>query len=289
MNYRHAFHAGNFADVHKHVTLLALIRALQHKDKGFFFLDTHAGAGLYDGAGADARHGAEARAGINLLLSPDGSPVMPASAQPEIQEYLEAVAAFRASAGSKSVYPGSPLIAAQALRPQDRGVCCEIVPPECRALERALKHFERMRAECGDGCAAISALFPPRERRALLLIDPPYENPRGDLDRALDAAAAALARLANTIVALWYPIKDARTLGDWQQRASALRAPSLVSELWVRPPDNSAGLNGSGLLILNPPWQFDTALGRWLPWLAGRLASAGQGGSSIRWIRHEDA
>jgi 23S rRNA (adenine2030-N6)-methyltransferase len=289
MKYRHAFHAGNFADVHKHVTLLALLRALARKDKGFLYLDTHAGAGLYELAGADGRHGAEARSGIDLLLPPAGPRGAAAAAAPEIRDYLQALAALRAAAGSDTVYPGSPLIAAQALRPQDRGVCCETLPAECRALERALARFERVRAECGDGYAAIAALLPPPERRALVLIDPPYETPRAELDAALGAAATAIARLANAIVALWYPIKDARALTPWLRRAGGLAAPTLAAELWVHPCDTAIGLNGSGMLIVNPPWQFDADLQRWLPELGRRLDVAGHGGTAQRWIVHERA
>jgi 23S rRNA (adenine2030-N6)-methyltransferase len=289
MKYRHAFHAGNFADVHKHVTLLALIHALQRKDKGFLYLETHAGAGLYDGSGADSRHGAEARGGVDLLLPRGGArgAPAPAPAAPEIQDYLQALTVLRAAAGSGAVYPGSPLIAAQALRPQDRGVCCEILPAECRALERALARFGHMRAECGDGYGAIAAQLPPRERRALVLVDPPYEEPRAELDAALAAAAAAIARLANAVVAVWYPIKDERALEPWLRRAAQLAAPVLAAELWVHPRDTAVGLNGSGLLIVNPPWQFDAGLARWLPELGRRLDTAGCGGTTHRWIVHE--
>jgi 23S rRNA (adenine2030-N6)-methyltransferase len=299
MKYRHAFHAGNFADVHKHVTLLALIHALQRKDKGFLYLETHAGAGLYDGSGADSRHGAEARGGVDLLLprgGARGAPALasasapapaPAPAAPEIQDYLQTLTALRAAAGSGAVYPGSPLIAAQALRPQDRGVCCEILPAECRALERTLARFGHMRAECGDGYAAIAAQLPPRERRALVLVDPPYEEPRAELDAVLAAAAAAIARLANAVVAVWYPIKDERALEPWLRRAAQLAAPVLAAELWVHPRDTAVGLNGSGLLIVNPPWQFDAGLARWLPELGRRLDTAGTGGTTHRWIVHE--
>jgi 23S rRNA (adenine2030-N6)-methyltransferase len=287
MKYRHAFHAGNFADVHKHVTLLALIRALQRKDKGFFYLETHAGAGLYEGAGGDSHHGGEAHSGIDRLLArSDARDTAPASAA-EIRDYLQAVAQLRAAASTATAYPGSPLIAAQALRPQDRGVCCEIQPAQCRALERALSGHERMRALCSDGYAAISALLPPRERRALLLIDPPYEEPRGELDAALTAATAAIARLANVVVALWYPIKDERALQPWLRRAAGLAAPTLVTELWVHPRDTAVGLNGSGLLIVNPPWQFDAQLALWLPELGHHLDSTGHGGTTHHWIVHE--
>jgi 23S rRNA (adenine2030-N6)-methyltransferase len=286
MKYRHAFHAGNFADVHKHVTLLALIRALQRKPKGFLFLETHAGAGLYAPGGADGQHGAEARGGLERLLAAAGAPGGGGRGGAALQDYLRAVRELRAAAGAHAL-PGSPLIAAQALRPQDRGICCEIQPAECRALQRALAAHPRMHAQCTDGYAAIAAQLPPRERRALLLIDPPYEQPAAELDAALDAVGTALRRLANAVVALWYPIKDARTLAPWLRRAAQLAAPTLAAELWVHPRDTSVGLNGSGLLIVNPPWQFDTELTCWLPELGRQLDVAGHGGTDQRWIVHE--
>ena len=285
MKYRHAFHAGNFADVHKHVTLLALLRALQRKDKGFLYLETHAGAGLYVPGSGDARHGAEARGGLERVVPHAGVPATPAAA-PELQDYVATVQALRAAAGTHA-FPGSPLIAAHTLRPQDRGLACEIQPAECRALERTLSAYPRMRALCGDGYAAITAQLPPRERRALLLIDPPYEEPRTELGVALDAAATALSRLANVVVALWYPIKDERALLPWLRRAAGLAAPTLAAELWVHPRDTRVGLNGSGLLVMNPPWQFDSELARWLPELGRSLDTTGHGGTQHRWIVKE--
>jgi len=287
MKYRHAFHAGNFADVHKHATLLALIRALQRKPKPFLYLDTHAGAGAYDGAAADTRHGAEARGGLDRLLPRGGHAPTAPPASAELRDYLERVAELRAASGAAALLPGSSLLAACALRPVDRGVCCELQPAECRALERALAPYPRMRALCTDGFAAIGAQLPPRERRALVLIDPPYEDGRAELDAALDASAAALRRLANAVVAVWYPIKDARTLAPWLARAARLAAPTLLAELWVHPRDTAVGLNGSGMLISNPPWQFDAELARWLPELGRRLDPEGHGGTAHRWIVHE--
>jgi len=285
MKYRHSFHAGNFADVHKHVTLLALLGALQRKDKGLLYFETHAGRGLYDLGGADSQASAEARAGIGLLRAAHGSAA-------ELTELL--AAGERACGSGAQLYAGSPLLAAQLLRPQDRGLCCEILPPECRALERALHDYPRMRCLCADGFAALSAHLPPVERRALVLIDPPYEDPALDLQRGLDAIGAILARLANAVIALWYPIKDARDLAPWLLRVAALlRAPTLKAQLWVHPTDSRVALNGSGLLLVNPPYEFDTRMQVWLPELAAALGgvaaasgASAQAGSSIDWILH---
>jgi len=280
MKYRHSFHAGNFADVHKHVALLALLRSMQRKDKGFLYLDTHAGAGRYQLGAPDAHRGAEARHGIGTLLHAPGAP-----ASQEIHDYKDVVAALRADVADQQAYPGSPWIAAHTLRAQDRGICWEILPSECRALERALGGFRRMRAECADGYQQLSAVLPPRERRCLLLIDPPYENPAAEFDQALQHILASLQRLANTVVLMWYPIKDERTLTPWLARVErALPAPALSLELWIHPRDSRVGLNGSGLLLVNPPYQFDQRAALWQQELHATLDKAQHGGSALQWL-----
>ena len=290
MKYRHSFHAGNFADVHKHVTLLALIAALQRKDKGFLYLETHAGRGLYDLNSADTHQGAEAKSGVKALLAAQPRGALPGHAldHPQIAAYLTAVQRVRAVSGSAETYPGSPVLAAQALRVQDRGLCCEIQAAECRALERALYSYLRMRCECVDGYQGMSAHLPPPERRALVFIDPPYEEQSDDLTRAIAATHTVLSRLANAVIALWYPIKDDRELSPKLMQASRqLTVPALVSELWIHPRDARVGLNGSGLLIINPPYQLDAEMGAWLPELGKALGTDRQGGTKVSWIANE--
>jgi 23S rRNA (adenine2030-N6)-methyltransferase len=277
MKYRHSFHAGNFADVHKHVALCALLQALQRKDKGFFYLDTHAGAGRYDLAGPDTHHGAEARHGITALLA-----AAPELQSPELQQYCEAVFALRRSVESDAACPGSPWLAAQHLRAQDRGLCCELLPAECRALERTLGGFRRMRVACLDGFEQARAVLPPAERRCLVLIDPPYENPDAEFERSLAMIQLILERLANAVVALWYPIKDERTLVPWLARAArALSAPASTIELWLFARDSRVGLNGSGLLLVNPPHHFTARAELWQQELRRVLDPAQRGGSSV--------
>jgi 23S rRNA (adenine2030-N6)-methyltransferase len=190
MKYRHSFHAGNFADVHKHVALLALLSAMQRKDKGYLYLETHAGAGRYDLSGADTHHGSEARHGVGQLLN-----AAPPLQSEELRCYLEAIAAARTAFGNPQLYPGSPWLAAYRLRAQDRALFCEVLPSECRALERALGGFRRTRVECADGYQQLPSVLPPRERRCLLLIDPPYEAPAAELDAAIAAVSVTLQRL----------------------------------------------------------------------------------------------
>jgi 23S rRNA (adenine2030-N6)-methyltransferase len=283
VKYRHGFHAGNFADVHKHVALLALLHALQRKEKGFLYLDTHAGAGRYDLAAAATRHGAEARGGITALAA------AAAPAAPELREYLQAVTAWRASPDHAHSYPGSATLAARALRTQDRGLCCELLSPECRALGQALAAFPNMRVACDDGYARLAANLPSRERRALVLMDPPYESAGAEIEQALAAMHAALGRMANAVIALWYPIKDERWLESWQQRAAReLPAPVSTLELWLYPRDAGVALNGSGLLIVNPPYRIAARAEEWQRELLGALdTGSGAAGCSVRTLAGE--
>ena len=276
MKYRHSYHAGNFADVHKHVTLLALLRALQRKDKGFLYLDTHAGRSVYDLDSLETRRGAEQRQGYHLLRSVQ-------HAASEIADYQHCVSQLRAGLAPLNAYPGSPLLAASVLRPQDRLIGVESQPAESRALERALYGYRNARAVCADGWGACAAHLPPPERRALVLIDPPYEDGRADLANALTATIVALARMANTVIAIWYPIKDDRDLQPWLVKIGAtLQAPGIASELWLHPRDSSVALNGSGLIIINPPYQFDTAMEQWLPALGTVLGADQRGGTCLK-------
>jgi 23S rRNA (adenine2030-N6)-methyltransferase len=262
------------------VTLLALLRAMQRKDKGFLYLDTHAGAGRYDLSAPETHRGAEARHGITALT---GSSSVAECA--EINDYLAAVAALRGEIGDAHLYPGSPWLAAHMLRPQDRGICWEILPAECRALERALGGFRRMRVECADGTDQLRAVLPSRERRCLLLIDPPYENPAAELDLATQTILTSLQRLANCVVMLWYPIKDERTLAPWLARVErALAAPTLSLELWIYPRDSRVGLNGSGVLLVNPPHQFEQRAALWQQELHALLDKVPHGGSTAQWL-----
>jgi 23S rRNA (adenine2030-N6)-methyltransferase len=283
MKYRHSFHAGNFADVHKHVALLALLHAMQRKDKGFLYLDTHAGAGRYDLSAADTHHGGEARHGVTAFMA--ASAGLQAA---ELCEYRDAVLASRQDFGNAQAYPGSPWLAAQRLRAQDRGICWELLPGECRALERALGGYRRMRVECDDAYHQLRAVLPPTERRCLLLIDPPYENPSDEFEQATQAIVLSLERLPNTVVALWYPIKDERTLTPWLGRMERLLAAPLLSlELWIHPRDSRVGLNGSGLLLVNPPYQFEQQAEIWQSELQPLLDKGRHGGHAARWLVRE--
>jgi len=280
MNYRHSFHAGNFADVLKHVVLIMLIEHLKRKPAPFFYLDTHAGRGLYDLSEAQAQRSGEYRGGIGRLLD------APAAALPaELADY---VALVRASAGKGhsaiTAYPGSPLIVARLRRPADRLVLAEALPREAAALRAALGRLRRVSVLEGDGYAAIKAQLPPAENRGLVLIDPPYESD-AEFDRVLAGLRTAHQRWPTGTICIWYPLtaragplRFHRDLGR-----SGLRKVIDV-RLSVQPSDSQLGMTGAGLVIVNPPWQIDERLRDLLPVLHGLLAPDGAGSTSVQWL-----
>jgi len=272
VKYRHSFHAGNFADIHKHVTLLALLTSLKRKEKGFAYFETHAGRGAYDlshpspeAAGGSGRFSAgEYRAD-------------------ELRNFAALLADVRASRNQARAYPGSPLIAAHELRPQDRAVLSEILPAEARLLERELEAHPRMRVERADGFERLRAWLPQTERRGLVLIDPPYEESGADFERVTAAIVDALQRFSTGIYAAWYPIKAEREVRAWHDTfAHAVGCETLASELWVYPRDSKVALNGSGMLIVNPPYQLSERMQIWLPQLQARLDTGHPGGTSVK-------
>jgi 23S rRNA (adenine2030-N6)-methyltransferase len=247
VNYRHAFHAGNFADVHKHLVLLALLERLKRKPTPLFFLDTHAGRGRYDLNSSESQRGGEWQNGVGKLA---GMKLETADAQ----RYLQA-SGF--ATGITNEYFGSPLLALRALRETDRVVFVEQQTSEAAALERELPRRRNLSVVCGDGYIALKTYLPPKENRGLILIDPPYEadNEFAAVERAL---TFGLTRWPNGLFAVWYPLKatsEAQRLHSALVR-SGLRKLLLV-ELSIRHQDSPLGLNGSGMLIANPPWQFD--------------------------------
>jgi 23S rRNA (adenine2030-N6)-methyltransferase len=278
MKYRHSFHAGNFADVHKHVALLALLAALKRKDKGFLYLDTHAGRGSYDLSSPSA----EAAAGIGRFALAE-------PAAQELRDYAAFLGEYRAGRGRAHHYPGSPLLAVAALRAQDRAVLIERLAPEEQALERVLAAaaIERahVRVERGDGFERLRAWLPPPERRGLTFLDPPYEQTQQDFSQLVTALAQGLRRFRTGVFAAWYPIKDERSTSAWLSAcARVLRVPVLASELWLYPRDARVALNGSGLLVVNPPWLILERMQVWLPELKASLAVGAGGGCSARML-----
>jgi 23S rRNA (adenine2030-N6)-methyltransferase len=277
MNYRHAYHAGNFADVLKHVTLIALLDHLGRKEAPYFYLDTHAGRGDYPVAAPETQRAGEYREGILRLIDADGAP-------PAVARYLDLVRELGYEQGHLVAYPGSPRIAVALLRGSDRAALCELEPREADALRALLKGDPRAQVHERDGYEALTALLPPREKRGLVLIDPPYEQP-DEFERLEHALVAAHARWPTGVYAVWYPIKAGDADGRFLARmaASGVRR-QLVAELTVERDDSPGGLNGAGMLVINPPWQIDERLAGALPWLQRRLAAEGRGRRRVSWL-----
>ena len=266
MNYRHAFHAGNHADVLKHLCIARILALLAKKDAPYAYLDSHAGVGLYVLLGDQASRTGEWREGIGRLWE---QPALPEA----LMNYLQVVRALNAD-GRLRYYPGSPELARRLSRPQDRLHCNEKHPEDGALLKANMAEDRRVAVHRGDGWHVPRALLPTAEKRVLLLIDPPFEQV-DELQRCVKALNDALGRMRQAIVVIWYPIKDERQLRSFYQALAASAAPKLLrAELMVHPADNALGLNGSGLAIANPPWGLEDSLRELLPWLAEQLAQS---------------
>ncbi|MCB1554958.1 MAG: 23S rRNA (adenine(2030)-N(6))-methyltransferase RlmJ [Xanthomonadales bacterium] len=275
MNYRHAFHAGNHADVFKHIVWLSLLDALQRKPGGMFVLDTHAGAGCYRLDGEEAGKTGEWHSGIGLLQ-------LRTPTHPALRRHVDLVAADLAS----HTYPGSPLLTARCLREQDRLAACDIQDDEVGTLRQVLRPF-RATVHARSGYEAIKALLPPSERRGAVLIDPPFEAQRAEFDAAFAAIQTGLSRWPQASWALWYPIKQSASLRPVWRAATTLPARTMLRiELLVRPDDSPLRLNGSGMLVLNPPWQWAESIAEGMPELVHAL-DQGQGTWRLEWMKRE--
>lgn len=277
MNYRHAFHAGSFTDVIKHIVLARILTYLQDKPAPFRVIDTHAGAGLYDLDGDEARRGGEWLTGIARLMQARLSNESAALSKP----YLDIVRAYNPK-GELKAYPGSPLIARGLLRPQDRLVACELEPKARKALIDVLRRDEQARVVDLDGWLALPAFVPPKERRGLVLIDPPFEA-KDEFERLGDAFSAAFAKWPTGIYVIWYPAKNRRATDALVQTVARLAAAAkppgkcLRLEFSVAPQSGSTTLTSTGLLIVNPPYTLQGELKTILPELEVPL---GQGGAA---------
>jgi 23S rRNA (adenine2030-N6)-methyltransferase len=281
MNYRHAFHAGSFADVVKHAVLVRILTHLRAKPAAFRVLDTHAGAGLYDLAGPEASRSPEWREGIARLLA--ASVAEPARAL--IAPYLDAVAGLN-PAGRLVTYPGSPALVLALLRPQDRLIACELEPNAAAALARHLGRDRRSKAIALDGWTALNAYVPPKERRGLVLIDPPFED-EGDFPRLAQGLEAAHRKWPGGSYLLWYPIKE-RSAPDAltrRLRRSGI-AKILRAEVSIAVSPGSNRLGACGVIVVNPPWTLASELDALLPALATILAGKG-GGHRVDWLAGE--
>lgn len=285
MNYRHHYHAGNYADVFKHVLLLQLIRAMQRKEKGFLYLDTHAGRGGYDltlpsvlpdGRDREPEH----PAGIGRLWAAQGLPAA-------VNDYLALVRCFNERKGGQDAglqfYPGSPWLARLLMRPQDRMALCELRPDDAEALDLEFAREKGVRVLALDGYTGLKAQLPPPEKRALVLIDPPFEN-KGEFADIERGVAEALRRLPGAVIAIWYPITERARTDAFQQTLKALAVPALYAELNIAGDGSQLRMKGSGLLVLNPPWQIEQEFRSVLPALLERLRVDAGAATTCAWL-----
>ena len=278
MNYRHAYHAGNFADVFKHALLARILLHLTTKDTPFRYMDSHAGIGLYDLTSPEAAKTSESKQGVVRFLATPRPPQL----EPLFAPYLSALKAFNAMDGRH--YPGSPMIGAHLLRPQDRLSLAELHPEDARELQRRLDHDSRVRIVATDGWAALKAWLPPPERRGLVLIDPPFEE-ENELARLVQALPAAHQKWPTGCFALWYPVKAYRDTERFVATIQALAIPkTLRLELMVDAGGDARKLNGNGLIIVNPPWKLKNEAVAMLPWLAKALATGAHTQWKAEWL-----
>jgi len=278
MNYRHLYHAGNFADVMKHIILVAIIEQLQQKATPYCCIDTHAGSGYYDLFSDSAAKNKEFAGGILKVIKQDNPPRL-------IKHYLNCIHAINnrltgAKFSSLHYYPGSPLIAQLMGRPHDSLIASELHPQEYQSLRAALSGHPQASVHHMDGFIGLKAFLPPKERRGVILIDPPYENP-DEFTRLALSLPIALKRFETGIYAIWYPIKDKLQTKRFH---AALRQnitnSILIVELTIHP-DLPQHLNGCGMAIINPPWQLENQLAEILPWLWKALTINNQGGHQL--------
>jgi 23S rRNA (adenine2030-N6)-methyltransferase len=288
LNYRHHYHAGNFADVLKHAALVRLVRAMQRKERGFLYIDTHSGRGRYDLAAA-ARGDTLERTpewpeGIGRLWTRSDLPEV-------VADYVEQVRAFDRREGNREplprFYPGSPRLVRALARPQDRLSLFEKQPEEAAALKTEFDFERGVGIQAADGYTAMRGQLPPPEKRALVLIDPPFEA-QDEFARIVDSVDEGLARLPAATIAVWYPLTErARIDVFFRELIARDLPPTFALELTVVGPAHPMKMKGSGLVVINPPWQIDRELAALGSWLAEALAQAPGGGGGLRWLVNE--
>ncbi|MFN4283396.1 MAG: 23S rRNA (adenine(2030)-N(6))-methyltransferase RlmJ [Alphaproteobacteria bacterium] len=280
MNYRHIYHAGNFADVFKHIALCRILAHLTAKDAPLFLLDTHAGIGRYDLQAEEALKTGEAAGGIQRLLAEPEPP-------PLLAEYLAAISDMNPGPGPLAerlrFYPGSPRFLRAGMRGTDRLAACELHPEDAKTLAREFAGDRLTRVEPMDGYLALKALLPPAERRGLVVVDPPFER-RDEFDLLAKGMIAAYRRFATGVYALWYPVKGRRPVDAFHADLAASGTRKiLVAELMIRGGDDPERFNGCGLVLVNPPWKLDEELRALLPYLARVLRADPLSAAPLRW------
>lgn len=278
LSYRHSFHAGNHADVLKHIVLTLILDALKQKEKGFFYLDTHAGVGRYSLLSAESEKTGEYSEGIARLWERDDLPK-------EILLYLNELK--KINKGKLRFYAGSPLLAVQQLRPQDRALLTELHPNDFPLLRNEFAKIANVQTKRENGFQQLKSALPPKEKRGLILIDPPYEL-KEDYELVVNAIVEGYKRFATGIYAIWYPVvlrqHTKRIIKGLQ--ATGIRK-ILQIELAVRPDSDQRGMTASGMIVINPPWQLESQMKNILPYLTKVLVPEGTGNWTVSWITPE--
>lgn len=281
LSYRHGFHAGSFVDVHKHITLILLLQSLLKKDSPFCYIDTHAGSAHYDLRSDFARKNREYETGISLLWQADKIPA-------PVTAYLAAVKKIndmgRDQNAAPRYYPGSPAIARQLLRPQDRMVLMELHNTEIRLLQKQLSGDHQVQIHHRDGFEGLPGLVPPAEKRGLVLIDPAYEG-QHEFTRLMETILAAWRKWPTGIYAIWYPLQHRQPVPrfHYELRTSGIRN-IFLHEFSVIPDTAADRLSGTGMIIVNPPWQFDMQIKKVLEWLVPRLDRGSGNPARCEWL-----
>ena len=280
LSYRHSFHAGNHADVLKHIVLMLILENLKLKDKGFYYLDTHAGVGRYQLSSDEAEKTGEYKEGIGRLWERTDLPQ-------EISHYVDLIKHLNFGAKALRYYAGSPLIAAQLLRPQDRALLTELHPRDFPLLRNNFKEFKNVSVKCDNGFQQLKATLPPKEHRGLVLIDPPYEL-KEDYDLVVKAAEEGYKRFATGTYAIWYPVvlrQQTKRIFKGLQASGIRKIRKL--ELAVRPDSDQRGMTASGMAVINPPWTLENQMKAMLPYLVKTLVPEGTGSWTVEWITPE--
>lgn len=290
MNYRHAYHAGNFADVFKHIVLTRVLLYMQRKEQALRVIDTHAGIGRYDLGGVEAGKTLEWQSGIEQVMEARAKGSIPAAVLELIAPYLDIVEGENTGSKNKGhlrYYPGSPLLTRRLMRPQDRLSALELHPQDAKTLAALFEGDYQTRVTELNGWLALGAHLPPKEKRGLVLVDPPFEI-AGEFDRLGDGLLKAHRRFATGTYALWYPVKDRREVNRFISNLKETGLPKILRlELTIRASSLEERFDGTGMIVVNPPYLLQEEMAKISPWLADLFGENNQGNYRIEWINGE--
>lgn len=276
LSYRHSFHAGNHADVLKHICQMLIIESLQQKEKGFYYLDTHAGIGRYRLSSEHAEKTGEFVDGIGRLWQRDDLPV-------EVQRYVNYIKQVNSGSKTLNYYAGSCLLAALMLRPQDRALFTELHPTDFPLLRNNFKANPQIKVKREDGFQQLKATLPPKERRGFVLIDPPYEL-KQDYELVVKALQEGYKRFATGVYALWYPVVFRQQVKQLIRQLEQTSIRKILQiELAVKQDNSQRGMTASGMIVINPPWQLADQMRQVLPYLS-QVLTQGKGDWTVNWI-----